>query len=333
MPKNLTIENDVYDRYSLKWADFPTLITPSAHCDEAELFCAKQSLAVYAAYPNTTTPTHDYIPSRIGNAISEGAFELRRMIEEGKDDSSSSFEVEQGYRTIVTDQAGALLIWKQDHLIIAFRGTANWQDWIHNFTCEVMTRENIENGDSVRLHKGFKGLAENIAPAVIELIGDFLRMRKKNKQVPTLTLCGHSLGGALALNFAAILKKWRPWTEDYLWPLHIDQCPYRLGATYTFGAPRIGKGRIWGVIQRPHYRLVVSGDPVPSLPLGYTSDFQATYLEKSSQPAIQPKTNFGKIMRAATTLVTQKFAFSLTSHYIESYIDSIERKVAAKRQP
>lgn len=70
MSKDSKAENDVYERYRLKWADFPTahhLICP--YSDEAELFCATHSLAVYATYPNVPhARDHDYVASWIANA-------------------------------------------------------------------------------------------------------------------------------------------------------------------------------------------------------------------------------------------------------------------------
>lgn len=334
MTRDLSVANDVYERYGLKWADFPTLVTPSAHSDEAELFCAKQALAVYAAYPNAPhAPAHDYIPSRIREAIAGGAFDMRRMIEGGADGPSPSFESEQGYRVVTTDRAGALLVWKNHHLVIALRGTANWQDWIHNFTGETVTTDLIEADDSVQLHKGFTGLAENIAPAVKELVAEFLRVRDGRDPIPALTLCGHSLGGALALNFAAMLKIRNRWQDDCFWIYHLERRPFHLGATYTFGAPCIGKGQIWRFIRRPHYRLIVRGDPVPSTPPGCTPDFQATYLEKATQPAIQPETAFGKLRKAVATRFIPRLGFSVAAHEIEAYIEAIERKIAAKSRP
>lgn len=111
MTQNLTVANHVYERYGLKWEDFPSLVTPSAHSDEAELFCARQSMAVYAASPNLShAPTQDYIPSRQREVIASHMFTVGRMMEGGAEAPASSFEEEQGYRVVVSDRAGALLV-------------------------------------------------------------------------------------------------------------------------------------------------------------------------------------------------------------------------------
>ncbi|WP_246794409.1 lipase family protein [Burkholderia perseverans] len=331
MTKDPAVENDVYERYGLKWADFPHLITPSAHSDEAELFCAKQSLAVYAAYPNSPhAPGQDYIPCRQRNAIASRTLAIERMIEGGADGQSRSFDAERGYRVVVTDQASALLTWKNDHLVIAFRGTANWQDWIHNFTGGTIDMEAAFSSHGAQLHKGFTGLAENLAPAILELIIEFLQYRESNEPAPPLTLCGHSLGGALALNFAAWLHRHAKYNH---WPnaRRADRHDFRLGATYTFGAPRIGKGEIWQYIHRPHYRLIVQGDPVPSTPPGFASDFQATYLSKPGGSVQQSGNSVRKLLKGAWTSLKPNLDFG--AHDIESYIDAIGSKIEEKKKP
>lgn len=328
MAQDLTVANDVYERYGLKWADFPSLVTPSAHSDEAELFCAKQAMAVYAAYPNTPhAPSQDYIPSRQREAIAAQVFAIRRMIEGGGEAPPRSFEAEQGYRVVVSDRAGALLVWRHDHLVVAFRGTASWQDWIHNFTGTPITTDLVDLEDDVQLHKGFTGLAENITPAVKELVSEFSKIRGDRESPVTLTLCGHSLGGALALNFAMRLRRE---IDDEFWYDRFPRYPVRLGATYTFGAPRIGRGSVWKFIRRPHYRLIVRDDPVPSTPPNFESDFQAAYLAKSSEKAKQPDGTVRKIIKGAWSKVKPGIDFS--AHDIESYIDAIQEKINAKAQ-
>ena len=328
MATNPQVENDVYDRYGVKWADFPSMITPSAHSDEAELFCAKQAMAVYGVYPNAPhAPQNDYIPSRNRGAIQARTFSVERMIEGGADLPTDSLEAEQGYRVILADKAGALMVWKQDNLVVSFRGTANWQDWIHNFASAGIRTDLAKVSDELELHKGFTGLAENLAPAVRELIIEFLKTRSRRAPTPTLTLCGHSLGGALALNFAARMQHWmerRHWDSWH----HLDHdTPLRMGATYTFGAPRIGKGQVWQYIRRPHYRLIIRGDPIPKTPPLCTDDYEAVYLEKPSVPPRQPKNTFKKIKAA---LSTKLLPFDVNAHDIENYIEAIQQKIAAK---
>ncbi len=321
-----TVENDVYKRFGLDWAKFPALITPSAHSNDVELFCAKQSMAAYGVYPSAPyAPEHDYIPSQNREAIKSEKFSVGRMFGDETGSLPGSFEGEQGYRIVSSDRAGALLVWKSDHLIVAFRGTANWQDWIHNLNGETIRADLSEFNDKLTLHKGFIGLTENIAPAVEELIFEFLKMRGERGSAPILTFCGHSLGGTLALNFVARISHLRPFFRLSR-RHHTNDAPFRIGATYTFGTPRIARGPVWQYIHRPHYRLILRGDPVPRTPPLLTDDYEATYLEKSSLPASQPESAFGKIRKAALSKLSPPF--DLKAHDIECYIESIQRKIS-----
>ncbi|MBO3274760.1 lipase family protein [Pseudomonas schmalbachii] len=67
----------------------------------------------------------------------------------------------------------------------------------------------------------------------------------------TLIVCGHSLGGAIALLLAEWLR--REWSGNVL--------------LYTFGAPRAGdKAFVEGARQLVHHRLVNHNDPIPAMP-------------------------------------------------------------------
>jgi pimeloyl-ACP methyl ester carboxylesterase len=323
--------NAVYQRYALKWADFPEPPTPSAHSDEAELFCARQAYAAYWLPANAPfEPNQDYIPARSREAMVAQAIAVGDLIE---GEASVSFEGERGYRTVVTDQASALLLWKERRLIIAFRGTANWQDWIHNFTqTTISLAGNIGSFRPYEFHKGFYGLAANLFPPVVELIGEFVRVRGGDGRDVQITLCGHSLGGALALNFAGLWEDhlahdwtWRPVSH---WGFEPAKAP-KLGAIYTFGSPCLGKGEIWQAIVRPHYRLIVRDDPVPKTPYGFTEDFQAAFLEKPGRSAKQPIGLAAILTRAAGAMI-RSAGFDAKAHDIEGYIEAIEAKILAK---
>lgn len=336
MPPNPEIGSNVYQRYALSLANVPMPVTPSAHSNELELLCAKQSMAVYGVYPTRLhIPEHDHIPSRHSELIASGEFDVRQMIVGSGDSPSRDFNAEQGYRVVTADRAGALLTWKDHHLVIAFRGTASWQDWIHNFTTRRITADRMKQGGDLELHKGFFGLAENIAPAVTELVCDFLERRghlQPGTRVPppVLTLCGHSLGGALALHYAIHLShllREGYYGRDSLGRLgYVGPHAIRLGATYTFGAPRIGAGQVWQYIRRPHYRLIVRGDPVPSTPPGFAEDYQGAYLDPDDKPSPHPRGVAGAIAKAAGTLFKRVSGIDFAAHDIETYIEAIEAK-------
>lgn len=125
MSSRAIVKNDVYGRHNIELIDFHPPITPSAHSDEMELFCAKQSLAVYATYPSLPhDPEHDYIPSLKSDAFAKGMVSLTEIIQtaglatiptdgtsQPEDDDPSAYG-NSGYRSFVSDKAAALLVWK-----------------------------------------------------------------------------------------------------------------------------------------------------------------------------------------------------------------------------
>lgn len=51
-----------------------------------------------------------------------------------------------------------------------------------------------------------------------------------------------------------------------------------LGATYTFGCPRVGDDAFFARLKTPVYRVVNAGDGVPRIPFGYSMTFLLTGL-------------------------------------------------------
>jgi|GEM_PF-1678029 len=128
MSADPSVENDVYERYAFKLENLPSLITPSEHSDEMELVCAQLSRAVYGVYLNTP-PAYDYIPSQHREEFKKAhKFKLEQFFDENwkpHTAEETGAEGDKEYCTVVSDRAGALMVWQENHLIVAFRGTAN----------------------------------------------------------------------------------------------------------------------------------------------------------------------------------------------------------------
>ncbi|WP_223489096.1 lipase family protein [Pseudomonas sp. A-RE-19] len=102
----------------------------------------------------------------------------------------------------------------------------------------------FEDTDS-RVHRGFYRAAQQAYNFVVEYLDRFYAGQK-------LLICGHSLGGAVALLLSEMLRR-RP--EAYNIQL------------YTYGAPRAGDANfVKGAKGLVHYRMVAHNDPVPSVP-------------------------------------------------------------------
>ena len=94
--------------------------------------------------------------------------------------------------------------------IVAFRGTE-----IHpsDFITNAQFRKQKERGIPGKWHRGFLGAARSAAPSVLTAI----------ERSSSVTLVGHSLGGALAIVTAALL---------------MEEMGSRIQIIVTFGAPR-----------------------------------------------------------------------------------------------
>lgn len=150
-----------------------------------------------------------------------------------------------------TDTQAALL--KQSSakaLYIVFRGTEKSTDWINNFQ---MRKQIYPYGDEsttdVRFHQGFMDAYFAIRKPLLEAI----------KQYPdySLTITGHSLGGAIATIAALDLQ------------YNITQHTGQAIALYTFGAPRVGNPALINSFRQRvprSYRFVYGWDIVTRTP-------------------------------------------------------------------
>ncbi|KAH6803936.1 hypothetical protein C2S51_032183 [Perilla frutescens var. frutescens] len=151
-------------------------------------------------------------------------------------------------------------------IVVAFRGTEpfNVEDWSTDIDISGYKLQGIKG----RLHRGFAkalGLGDDhdhdhayatITRVVME------HLKKMNDTRTRVIVTGHSLGGALAVVFAAALVM-----HDHI------QLLERLDAVYTFGQPRVGNAefgefmeeqfRLYGV---DYCRFVYNNDFVPRIP-------------------------------------------------------------------
>lgn len=115
-----------------------------------------------------------------------------------------------------------LLAYNNDVVIVAFRGTEDFKDWLGN--AQVWDNE-IKNGpacsQTVKVHQGFN-------EAVRSVTGDgrlYSRIAELQQAGRKFYITGHSLGGALATILAYLA------TDNNA--IHID-------GVYTFGQPPVG---------------------------------------------------------------------------------------------
>lgn len=166
-----------------------------------------------------------------------------------------------------------------DMIIVAFRGTEpfNSDDWCTDFDISWHKFKNMGG----KVHSGFMkalGLQEdeswpqNIAddtenPVAYYTIREVLRTKIQLRNATKFIVTGHSLGGALATLFPAVLS------------LHNETSILeRLEAIYTFGQPRVGNDKFGNFMKEQfkqygtrYYRFVYNNDIVPRLPYDNTT--------------------------------------------------------------
>ena len=103
----------------------------------------------------------------------------------------------------------------------------------------------FEQGDG-KVHNGFYRAAKVAYTFVVDYMGKFYNGQK-------LVICGHSLGGAVALLLAEMLRRNKRYQPEIV--------------LYTYGAPRAADSTFIEAAQPlHHHRVVFHNDPVPSVP-------------------------------------------------------------------
>lgn len=128
-------------------------------------------------------------------------------------------------------------------ILITIRGTEtnSLADWLTDLDASQVAVEGLDG----KAHRGFA----NAFHIVKKFVERYLERFFTGKQ--TIMVCGHSLGGAIALLLAEHLRN--KWTANI--------------CLYTFGAPRAGNSTFVASAEGlVHHRLVNHNDPIPAVP-------------------------------------------------------------------
>jgi hypothetical protein len=204
---------------------------------------------------------------------------------------------------------GASVYVNDDNVILSFRGTANFQDWLADISISQ------EVGYGGKVHTGFSRLAQALWFQIKDSVASF------PDNLP-IFITGHSLGGALASLIGANVK------EDF---------PDRQSYVYTFGCPRVGNNAFANSYKPVHYRVVNNNDVVPCMPMEHELvvglhglkivHWQHTgLLKKLDENGKLMPTLSGGILDFVDNLVYQLedvLPSNIKSHWIESYVNAL----------
>lgn len=147
-----------------------------------------------------------------------------------------------GIKFFEKDGAQAYAVWNKEHIALCFRGTEPTE--ISDLKADLNAwPDRGEVGGLV--HDGFQNEVEKIWKDVLKTLNSKTHASKK------LTMCGHSLGGAMATVAASRMKD-------------------RIDSLYTFGSPRVGNKDFINAFKNvKHYRFVNNNDIVPTVPFAW----------------------------------------------------------------
>lgn len=132
--------------------------------------------------------------------------------------------------------------WAGDYAVLAFRGTE--PDKIRDLLTDADARLVRVPWASGRVHAGAARAVESAWLSIAHILRLWAPPGKR------LFLCGHSLGGMLAVLAAAKLER--------------ERRP--VAGVATFGQPRVGSKRFNASVSAPWLRVVRDNDPAPLLP-------------------------------------------------------------------
>ena len=196
-------------------------------------------------------------------------------------DSKDSYDM----ATLDISDTQVLVIERETTLTAAFRGTEtdSWRDVAADL--KFLSTDFVGGG---KVHRGFAEALMVVWPDLVKILMD------SDKEI---IFTGHSLGGALAT------------LAGNLW---------NLSTTVTFGAPRVGDKKFWGLTRNVH-RCRRKCDIVPLYPmLGRTWGriSAGTYYHHDGEHITEPGWSF---CHRLTTFRGQKIGWR--DHKINSYVD------------
>lgn len=195
------------------------------------------------------------------------------------------------------------IVEKNKSIYICFRGSTNLKDWKTNLDKSLLI--NYLNYDMYSIHKGYYKRYISISNKIHNYL--------KKKEFNELYVCGHSLGGALAsiccfdLVINNIIKN-------------------KKISCITFGSPRIGDTNFTKIYNKNNiqtYRIVLSGDPVPKLPLDENYiHLTCSYYLKNNKIYNKPNKIYVAYKRFITSICDVDY--SLKNHSMEKYIETLD---------
>ena len=204
--------------------------------------------AVLVQIAESVAPTSGYGPNEI-SAISNSGYTFLQTLY--GDDLATDIDPHIG--DVVT--FGYLAVSTVKELVAIIRGTDSILEWLHDAAysmvpCPIAGSQGCSEDGFTGVYRSLRIGQANGTPAAVDSIKSYLA----SGSATTVTVCGHSIGGALAtlLTIDVALN---------------TSC--HAPTAYTFASPRTGEHLFSGAFNASlasHYRIVNRHDLVPKLP-------------------------------------------------------------------
>jgi len=170
---------------------------------------------------------------------------------------------------------GFILQAPDNDTVIAIRGTEGIREWIHDF--EFLATNCPFLAGAGKTDDGFTAIYNSLRVAMTSArLVDAVAALPFNHAVNSLTICGHSLGGALATLLALDVAA---------------NSNFKNPTVYTYASPRVGDplfARTYNQVIPNTYRIANRVDIVPKLPLPPLYEHVAGLYELNSVKLLPP---------------------------------------------
>ncbi|MGV0069074.1 lipase family protein [Mycobacterium colombiense] len=193
---------------------------------------------------------------------------------------------------------------KTGDVAIAIRGTEGWLEWIHDadflqVPCPFLAGAGHTEDGFTQMYESLRTGAAPGSPAVVGALGTLPFVQP----VGSVTVCGHSLGGALATLLALDVAANTAFTNP---------------AVYTYGSPRTGDALFAGTfdqVVKDSYRVANRLDIVTALPppIDYEHVLNPVELNPIRLVPLPPKALVKYTVACEHSLATYLYLLSLQS--------------------
>jgi hypothetical protein len=269
--------------------------------------------SVFAALAYEEIPQFELKKSKRAKVIPCDRYQahVSRWVAEQRQASVRELNIEAQIEVVIRNRVVIMITRLQQVIFISLRGTTRS---FADFKADLDARKvkySLGLGESARLHRGFFDAVLECFDEVVEKV----KLLNKDDRVP-IYVTGHSLGGAMAAVFHALLAE-----VDFPIRRHRRRIPSSLSC-YTFGMPRYGDLSAKFLLPQP-FHIFNELDAIPTLPptfLGFADSANERCL--NAIPELMTVLSKGNCaLRSGKGIAT---VLGISDHRMERYVERLD---------